>query len=304
MNLTDKPAFQRWFGNSKVVDAEGRPLVVYHGTGESFDVFDLDAARRTRAAEVTGVPGFYFSPSTDVASDYAFGKDGANVMPSYLSLQNPKSVKYSELIGGTFDRASLEADGHDGLAVERGGETWAFVAFNPTQIKSAISNNGEFSDSTGDLHKSRDRVTDTPAFKRWFGDSKVVDANGEPLVVYHGTGADIKEFRVSERGEFGGGIYLTPDATGASDYATYRGQGPANVMPVYVSTKNPASAQEASQVASWRGEDNAQAELIKRGYDGVVDMRSGQIVAFNPTQIKSATGNNGSFDAANPDITK
>jgi hypothetical protein len=29
--------------------------------------------------------------------------------------------------------------------------------------------------------------TDTAAFKRWFGDSKVVDANGNPLVVYHGT---------------------------------------------------------------------------------------------------------------------
>ena len=29
-------------------------------------------------------------------------------------------------------------------------------------------------------------VTDTPEFKKWFGDSKVVDDNGKPLVVYHG----------------------------------------------------------------------------------------------------------------------
>ncbi|MBE3122210.1 MAG: transglycosylase SLT domain-containing protein, partial [Thermoplasmata archaeon] len=29
--------------------------------------------------------------------------------------------------------------------------------------------------------------TKTEAFKKWFGDSKVVDDNGEPLVVYHGT---------------------------------------------------------------------------------------------------------------------
>ena len=29
--------------------------------------------------------------------------------------------------------------------------------------------------------------TESPYFKRWFGDSKVVDANGKPLVVYHGT---------------------------------------------------------------------------------------------------------------------
>lgn len=32
-----------------------------------------------------------------------------------------------------------------------------------------------------------DPQTQTPAFRRWFGDSKVVDENGEPLVVYHGT---------------------------------------------------------------------------------------------------------------------
>lgn len=31
------------------------------------------------------------------------------------------------------------------------------------------------------------RQTDTPAFKRWFGDSKVVDEDGNPVVVYHGT---------------------------------------------------------------------------------------------------------------------
>ena len=29
--------------------------------------------------------------------------------------------------------------------------------------------------------------TQTPAFKKWFGDSKVVDEDGNPLVVYHGT---------------------------------------------------------------------------------------------------------------------
>jgi ribosomal protein S18 acetylase RimI-like enzyme len=30
------------------------------------------------------------------------------------------------------------------------------------------------------------RQTDTPEFKRWFGDSKVVDADGQPLIVYRG----------------------------------------------------------------------------------------------------------------------
>lgn len=29
-------------------------------------------------------------------------------------------------------------------------------------------------------------ATDTPEFKKWFGDSKVVDKAGQPLVVHHG----------------------------------------------------------------------------------------------------------------------
>jgi hypothetical protein len=29
--------------------------------------------------------------------------------------------------------------------------------------------------------------TQIHAFKKWFGDSKVVDADGKPLVVYHGS---------------------------------------------------------------------------------------------------------------------
>ena len=145
--------------------------------------------------------------------------------------------------------------------------------------------------------------TDTAAFSKWFGDSKVVDADGKPLVVYHGTGAtDISDFKVSKRGTYGGGIYLTPDIRGANDYAIYRGAPSSTVYPVYAAIKNPASGAEASQVASWKGEENAREELIRRGYDGVVDMRSGEIVAFYPSQVKSAIGNNGDFDGSNPDI--
>ena len=145
--------------------------------------------------------------------------------------------------------------------------------------------------------------TDTEAFRKWFGDSRVVDADGKPMRVYHGTGAtDIGAFNVSDRGSYGGGIYLTPEIRGANDYAIYRGAPSSTVYPVYAAIKNPASGSEAAQVASWKGEENAREELIRRGFDGVVDMRSGEIVAFYPEQIKSAIGNNGDFDGSNPDI--
>lgn len=53
-----KPAWQnfvRWFGESKVVDAEGRPLVVYHGTNDDFTSFDpgnLGRATGARSAKM------------------------------------------------------------------------------------------------------------------------------------------------------------------------------------------------------------------------------------------------------------
>ena len=63
----------------------------------------------------------------------------------------------------------------------------------------------------------------TPNFIRWFGDwindpetaSKIVDENGEPLVVYHGsrkTGIDI--FRVGDSAYYGAGVYFQ-DRNGA-----------------------------------------------------------------------------------------
>jgi hypothetical protein len=59
---------------------------------------------------------------------------------------------------------------------------------------------------------------DNPAFRRWFGDSKVVDENGEPMAVYHG-GAKVTVFKPSEYGGIGAGIYTTPSRGSASQYA-------------------------------------------------------------------------------------
>jgi ADP-Ribosyltransferase in polyvalent proteins len=44
------------------------------------------------------------------------------------------------------------------------------------------------------ITKSTTRQTDSDAFKSWFGASKVVDEQGNPLVVYHGTTADFDAF--------------------------------------------------------------------------------------------------------------
>ena len=59
------------------------------------------------------------------------------------------------------------------------------------------------------------------AFKKWFGDSKVVDENGDPLVVYHGTRkGGFDRFDTSGKGKTDGtGAFFTASVSGAMTYS-------------------------------------------------------------------------------------
>jgi hypothetical protein len=169
--------------------------------------------------------------------------------------------------------------------------------------------------------------TETEAFKKWFGDSKVVDADGRPLVVYHGTASDFSEFaqkqatdKEGRRLSMGWGskkFYFARSANAASSAAEWaaaskdRPGDTANVMPVYLRIEKPISAMEytrqieeltnggASRDAAIKTIDK---RLMADGYDGIIDAESGGIAVFRAEQIKSAIGNNGDFDPSNPDI--
>lgn len=72
------------------------------------------------------------------------------------------------------------------------------------------------------------------AFWRWFGKSQVVDSNGKPLMVFHGTGADIKRFDLRGKFRTGGKAYFfTPDPIFAELYANKAGSA-GRIYPVYL----------------------------------------------------------------------
>lgn len=73
--------FLKWFGDSKAVDAKGKPLVLFHGTQADIHEFEMCGNGKTSDT------GAFFTSSADVAQTYA-GEHGC-VMPVYLSLQNP-----------------------------------------------------------------------------------------------------------------------------------------------------------------------------------------------------------------------
>ena len=131
--------FYAWFKNSRVVDEQGRPLVVYHGTAS--DVANFAPGNGSS-------DGFHFSSSPDVASRFAQsramdGGKGANVVPAYLAMQNPKAVA----IASNAEISDAQEGGHDGLAA-KGGH---YVAIGAEQIKSATGNTGEFSPDNPDI---------------------------------------------------------------------------------------------------------------------------------------------------------
>ena len=88
------------------------------------------------------------------------------------------------------------------------------------------------------------RAPNTKEFKQWFEGSKVVDEDGNPLVVYHGTGKDFSEFKYNPNKAIG--IWTSSDPNVASEYADISGRhvGHPNVMPLYISLKNPASKKD------------------------------------------------------------
>ena len=231
---------------------------------------------------------------------------------------------------------------------------------------------------------------DTPEFKQWFGDSKIVDADGKPKVMYHGTARDITAFKPKQAGA----IFLTENpyfadtfsgmsaewmgkhadqfltekqmkegkaraiAAVRKDYGTkidgkyiidnikanvYKDTAPEgqeylrkaykemmpsgqNIMPVYVRAEKPFDYANPDHVRAIEAESpyglpvneiitgkwetletRKIQELIKAaGFDSfyVREGKEKNLAVYDPAQIKSATGNEGTYDINNPDIRK
>lgn len=151
----ESPYFKKWFGDSKVVDAQGKPLVVYHGTTKAFEAFDPGMIGSGQGMQAGGA-GFYFTSDNRLAQPYAGrwndGNPDARVISAYVSLQNPYVMPKAEWYQGRGKKASaeltakLKSEGYDGVIIDHGEGMGGkeIVAFDPTQIKSATGNRGTF----------------------------------------------------------------------------------------------------------------------------------------------------------------
>jgi hypothetical protein len=204
----------------------------------------------------------------------------------------------------------------------------------------------------------QEKGTDSPYFKKWFGKSKVVDENGDPLVVRHGGASDIDIFNTeastAKKSKYQAmyGAHFTADTNLAKNYD----QG--GFYEVYLKLENPLDLTSINNIPDPLIESlpkKAKTSLNKRikqakafvpetsdngsmfmletaldalapaearkwaesnGFDGVkytavitggsqpvgMHSRKEAYIAFSPEQIKSATGNRGTFDAGERNI--
>ena len=221
--------------------------------------------------------------------------------------------------------------GKDSISiVERKNGTYDLIVGNPTfesEYKYILSNAKR--DSEGNLLAPNGKKSNlderqyaqvrTKEFKDWFGDwendpenaSKVVDENGEPLVVYHGTNSkwnilDTKMFgKNTDDGYYGKGLYLSSVENKAAQYG--------NIMKLFVNIKKPLRAGTDPNISMKEAIKNVElAENFNRGidnteeYDGVLysgaEGRYEEIVVPTPNQIKSAESNIGTFSRTNDRI--
>ncbi len=186
---TESAAFTRWFGNSKAVNRNGEPLLVFHGAGAMFTTFDAGGkpiwlTANIQYAEKYSTVNRAAEKLLPSSSIYAGNVD--RVIPAYIRVENPANVgntdggfdgNYMDLAKRIGVRPSelrkaweeagrpemlwqvvnskqmselLRRRGYDGIqAIENGVETWAVL--EPTQIKSAVANNGAFSLKSADI---------------------------------------------------------------------------------------------------------------------------------------------------------
>ena len=263
LDPTKTQAFKNWFAESKAVDSRGVPKVLWHGSPDARGILGEAGAFERRYGVSDADEAYFFTDSKSVAKTYAddrraFDYQAARpaVIPVYASLQNPLIIdaggKTWGQMGGPSGQAGVikaaKDGGHDGVIIQNTLDTYdvtgtersdVYIAFKPEQMKSAAKeelrdlydgsifegsgpNKGAFDPTDPRLRYSID--TKSANFKNWFGESKIVDENGSPLMVWHGTeegGFSVfsRDFDSTSSGTGAQGFYFTDHKLGAETYS-------------------------------------------------------------------------------------
>lgn len=199
---TDSKYFKKWFGNSKVVDKDGKPLVVYHGAKNAmFSEFNSELSNYDEISK-----GFNFFTNKEKsypnsAQDYAErngGKEGF-VFDVYLKMENPLHIKYSghqyytpiDCYDSNYKeiKEQYNKGNYDGVIIENTDkdidDSVLYAVKNSEQIKS-VGNRGTFDESNPNIYYQKDNTVDwtdkfdkVPTFEEIEKHIKDIIASGE-----------------------------------------------------------------------------------------------------------------------------
>lgn len=256
--------FWRWFGDSAVVDAEGRPLVVYHGTAA--DVAAFDAARhRTVLNDQYQGDGFCFSLDPAVASRYADSTRNSLLRKDviYEQVEHRFPTRLSQLFRDVVEHGyeqAWELPDEEIRVLLRQGEAEGVDLNGLLDLARVVEG------SNYDVRRSRD-LDPGAVYAALFGGS-----SGALLTEYHI--ADMVAMRLAD---------AAPRP---------------NVMPVYLRAQDVLVTHERhlAKAARSQGHDG----VFYTGPDLVEGCP--EWVVFDACQIKSALGNSGAFAPGEPSL--
>lgn len=348
-NDPETSAFKNWFGDyendpenaSKVVDSEGKPLQVYHGTGRADRVGNVfDPARATSG------PMAFFTDSKEIAEGYARDKQDTSMSydPKYESFTSrhrfvPREGADDMSITSAWFSLPLDVKNEIIEKSKHVTEQDGVIVYDP-EAKYGL---GDFDDYT--LKVNRGNAI-RALIESWLESGKlfredearfreVLKLAGVTDAIKDKYGSDITYYDPYARHEAVYGVYLNirkpfDTSTMVDDKFVTRLENWFKRQPKWkyqnesmdadLWDKNSVSIDkfaerlrhdiETGETLSWTSIPDFVTDYLKyKGFDGIRDTggkQGGQKhtvwIPFESTQVKSATDNIGTYDPANPDI--
>jgi len=288
-------SFKRWFGNwetdkenaSKLLDENGEPKVFYHGTGADFDTFDISYLGAASGDAGWFGKGFYFAFSENEARMY----NDRRIIAAFLNMRNPFDFHenmttyngYNSNLYGTGEMAFILnlVDKFPELAKNQNIEASeeGFIEKIPFEdfAKTAkdVMENTEFK-----VEETTDEYTGEKTYLL------LADLQEEKFTDSEGNERTYKYYNFQRK-------FLTKEDAGNKLNQTY----------LYLKEVIYDGYMELPRTPLVIQDIDFKGAVLKDGYDGIIQSKYGdEAVAFEPNQIKDASGRNIGFDPKSGNI--
>lgn len=326
----DTPAFKNWFGESKVIDESGSPIAVFHGTSRPDRV-----GEQFRKSRATSGPMAFFTDDAEIASSYAKGKtdtslayeDNAYDYANWFKKKDGRSTLNLDQVGARMSQEErnsvidklkdIRVDDNNNVIYEKGGGSI-------------------MSDSSFDFYlKNEAKGNPLTLAKQLFLESGALYNQEEKFAKVLNL-AGVKGFEYSSPQDTFPSVYkvylsiknpldtdaIPNDLINKLDAAASRVRKPTqrggadnwdkNTVDPQAWMERLKSDQKEGTTHAWTSIPDWVTKTLKEsGYDGIKDTggKGGGVkhsvwIPFEENQVKSATGNRGTYDPESKNILR